>query len=222
LAKKSGTRDALAARAGVKGIDARTGLNLLAEALSTENDGVMVIADMNWATARAHLPILNSPTYKRLVSGEGTTAPSREAVNLRELAASMPMEDARREVANIVIEELARILRLPREDVSKTKPLSEIGLDSLMAVELTLGLEARFALDAPLSGLAGGFNVMELAEQVLASQTQDEKSYSVAESLAAVHLDEAERAEVAEFIDALQETAVDLNGGASRQSIAAD
>jgi hypothetical protein len=57
---------------------------------------------------------------------------------------------------------------------------------------------------------------------VLASQTQDEKSYSVAESLAAVHLDEAERAEVAEFIDALQETAVDLNGGASRQSIAAD
>jgi hypothetical protein len=91
-----------------------------------------------------------------------------------------------------------------------------------MAVELTLGLEARFALDAPLSGLAGGFNVMELAEQVLASQTQDDKNFSVAESLAAVHLDEAERAEVAEFIDALQETAVDLGSGPSRQSVAAD
>ncbi len=225
LARKSATLDSLASRAGVKGIDARTALNLMAEALSLESggggDGLMVIADMNWSTAKAHLPLLNSPSYKRLLNGDGAAAPSRNVVDLRELAARLPPDEARREVANIIIEELARILRLPREDVSKTKPLSEIGLDSLMAVELTLGLEERFGLDAPLSGLAGGFNVMELAGQVLASQGQDEQSFTLAESLAAVHLDEAERAEVGEFIDALQESGVDLRPGYSRQSASA-
>jgi phthiocerol/phenolphthiocerol synthesis type-I polyketide synthase C len=225
LARKSGVRDALAARSGVKGMDARTALNLMADALSLEGEasggGVMIIADMNWSTARAHLPLLNSPTYKRLLNGEGAAAPSRNVVDLGELAARLPPDEARREVANVIIEELARILRLPREDVSKTKPLSDIGLDSLMAVELTLGLEERFGLDAPLSGLAGGFNVMELAGQVLASQGHDDQNSTVAESLAAVHLDETERAEVGEFIDALQKSGVDLTAAYSPQSATA-
>ncbi|HLH47889.1 MAG TPA: acyl carrier protein, partial [Roseiarcus sp.] len=213
---------ALAARSGVKGMDARAALDLMAEALSLQGEagggGVMVIADVNWSTARAHLPLLNSPTYKRLLDGEGAAAPSRNVVDLRELAARLPPDEARREVANIIIEELARILRLPREDVSKTKPLSEIGLDSLMAVELALGLEQRFGLDAPLSGMAGGFNVMELAGQVLASLGQDENF--VAEGLAAVHLDESERAEVGAFMDAMQENGADLRSGYPHQSAA--
>jgi NADPH:quinone reductase-like Zn-dependent oxidoreductase/acyl carrier protein len=223
LVRKSATRDALAARAGVKGMEAATALNLMAEALSYQGgDGIVVIADMNLSTARAHLPVLNSPSYKRLLDGEGVATPSRGAVDLRDLASRLPPDEARREVASVIIEELARILRLPREEVSKSKPLSEIGLDSLMAVELTLGLEARFALDAPLAGLAGGFNVMELAEQILASQSPEDQGNAVAENLAAVHLDDAERAEVDELIDAMQQGGVDLRGGPSRQSIAAD
>jgi hypothetical protein len=63
---------------------------------------------------------------------------------------------------------------------------------------------------------------MELADQVLASQSQDEQKFPVAAGLAAVHLDDAERAEVAEFIDALQESGIDLRGGSSRRSVAAD
>ncbi|HLH48985.1 MAG TPA: SDR family NAD(P)-dependent oxidoreductase, partial [Roseiarcus sp.] len=127
LARKSAVRDALAARSGVKGMDARAALDLMAEALSLQGEasggGVMVIADVNWSTARTHLPLLNSPTYKRLLNGESAAAPSRNVIDLRELAARLPLDEARREVANIIIEELARILRLPREDVSKTKPL---------------------------------------------------------------------------------------------------
>ena len=48
------------------------------------------------------------------------------------------------------------IYAFPREDVSRTKPLAEIGLDSLMAVELMLSLETRFAMDSPLGTSAGG------------------------------------------------------------------
>jgi acyl transferase domain-containing protein/NADPH:quinone reductase-like Zn-dependent oxidoreductase/acyl carrier protein len=226
LARASATRDSLAARVGVSGIKARPALDLMAEAASYAGgpcgDGVIAIADVNWATARWTLNLLESPSYARLLTGEGAAdAPARNTVDLRELAARLPPEQARREVADIVVEELARILRLPREDVSKTKPLSEIGLDSLMAVELMLSLETRFGLDTPLGGAAGGLNVMELAGHAIASQVADGGSFGTAESLAAAHLDGAERAEVDELIGALREKGVVSNMGVGQQRAAA-
>jgi phthiocerol/phenolphthiocerol synthesis type-I polyketide synthase C len=226
LARASSTRESLAARVGVNGMKARVALDLMAEALTypggPQGDGVVTIADVNWGTARWTLNLLNSPSYARLLSGDGAAeGPARGAIDLRELAGRLSPEQARREVADIVVEELARILRLPREDVSKSKPLSEIGLDSLMAVELMLSLETRFALDAPLGGAAGGFNVMELAAHALASQAPDSEGFMVAEVVAASHLDDGERAEVAELIGALREKGVDVNAGAGQQRAAA-
>jgi hypothetical protein len=36
----------------------------------------------------------------------------------------------------LAVEDIARILRLPKDDISRVRQLSEIGLDSLMGVEL--------------------------------------------------------------------------------------
>ena len=175
LARPTATREAISARAGVKGMRARAALDLMAEALAFEGgpsgDGVVVIADMTWSASRSNLKGLTSPTYARLLNTpEPDETLSRADVDLRELIQRQPPESARRAVADIVIEELARILRLPREDVSRSKPLSEIGLDSLMAVELTLALETRLRLDAPLGEAAGAFNVTELAARIIVSQ----------------------------------------------------
>jgi NADPH:quinone reductase-like Zn-dependent oxidoreductase/NAD(P)-dependent dehydrogenase (short-subunit alcohol dehydrogenase family) len=222
LASASSTKESLAARSGVKGMTAAAALDLMAEALTYEGgpagDGVVVIADVNWSAARGNLPLLNSPTYAGLLNAnEASDAPSRGVVDLKDLATRLSPELARRAVADIVIEELARILRLPRSEVSKSKPLSEIGLDSLMAVELMLSLESRFGLDAPIGASAGGFNVMGLSGHLLASLTQDVEALTTAESLASKHLDATEGVETAEFLGALQEKGVDLAVHANRQ-----
>jgi acyl carrier protein len=117
---------------------------------------------MNCSAARANLKGLTSPSYGRLLNAlEPDEAHSRGDVDLRDLIQRQAPENARRAIAEIVIEELTRILRMPREDMSRSKPLSEIGLDSLMAVELTLALETRLGLDSPLGEAAGAFNVTE-------------------------------------------------------------
>ncbi len=205
LARSTATREAIAARAGVKGIKARAALDLMAEALAFEGgpsgDGVIGIADMNWSVARANLKVMTSPSYGRLLNAlEPDEAHSRGALDLRELVSRQPPEVARRAIADIVTEELARILRLPREDVSRSKPLSEIGLDSLMAVELTLALETRLGLDAPLGEAAGAFNVTELSARILSSQLSGDHSFIVSEGLAARHLEDVEREEVVELL----------------------
>ena len=197
----------------------------MAEALSFEGgpggDATVVIADMNWSAARAHLPLLNSPTYSRLVNDRSASdGPSENIVDLKELTARLGPDQARRAVADILVEEIARILRLPREDVSRTKPLAEIGLDSLMAVELMLSLETRFAMDSPLGTSAGGFNVLDLAGHLMSIGQQDDQKFDVAEGLAKRHLEKADWGDIAPLITALQEKGVDLTG-AARQSASA-
>ena len=131
VARSGATRDSLAERAGARGIKARVALDALGEALAKPNaGGSLVIADINWSTARAHLPLIASPTYGRLARGEAASAASADAViDLDDLAARLGPAQARRVVADVLVEEIGRILRLPRDDVSRTKPLAEIGLE---------------------------------------------------------------------------------------------
>ena len=213
LAARNAAREALEARVGVKGVDARAALDLMAEASArpdgARDDGMVGVADVNWTVARSQLRALAAPTYSRL-AGEPSAgeAPKRGAIDLRALRASMPHEEARRAVAEIVTEEVARVLRMPREDVSKTERLSEIGLDSLMAVELTFSLEERFGLDAPLGRTAGALGIFDLAEHLLLSCGDERSTFHVAESLAEQHLDSAERTGAPDLIAALQERGV--------------
>ena len=166
LAKASATRESLASRVGVNGMKARAALDLMAEALTypggPAGDGVLAIADMNWATARWTLNLLNSPTYARLLSSEAPppTAAARGAIDLaRTRGAAAAGAGAARRSPTSWSRKSRAFCGCREEDVSKSKPLSEIGLDSLMAVELMLSLETRFGLDARSAAAAGGFNV---------------------------------------------------------------
>ena len=213
LARHGATREALAQRAGVKGIRAQAALDMMADAIAVDDgagDGMVVIADVNWAAARGHLPILNSPSYSRLASDGGApSANSEGAVDLRDLLASLGADEARRAIADILVEEIGRILRMPRDDVSRTKSLAEIGLDSLMGVELALALESRFAMPAPLSSSVGGFNVLDLAGHVLSISGQEDQGLESAEGLGRRHL--ADWGDFAPLMSALRESGVDLS-----------
>ncbi|MGO9697996.1 MAG: SDR family NAD(P)-dependent oxidoreductase [Xanthobacteraceae bacterium] len=211
LARHDATRLSLAQKAGVRPIDARRALDLMAEILSSEAaPPVVAIADMNWTVARAHLPLLNSSSYARLGTRETAAEASfPSSVDLRELVARLGPDKARRAVADILVEEIAQILRLPRDDVSRTKPLVEIGLDSLMAVELMLGLERRFGMEASLGGTPGASSVTDLAALLL-SDVNAEQAYNMAEDLAKRHLQRADWGDIAPLMAALEEKGLDL------------
>ncbi len=194
LARNRLVKDMLASRAGVKPMIARDALNLMAEAIArprtAPEEAVLVISEMNWSTARAHLPLLQSPTFSRLVrADEAAAADNRGKVDIRALVATLPLEEARKEIIGVIVEEIAHILRLPQENLNRGKPLADIGLDSLMAVELGATLEERLSFEAPLSTSAGGFTVTELADHILGlciNPAVEEES--IAQGLAERHL----------------------------------
>jgi acyl carrier protein len=172
LVRHSTAKETLANRAGVEVILARTALNLMGEALSlsdpSADKAVLVIGEINWTLARSHLPLLESPSFDDLIrETDVAEADAQQKIDVGNIVATRSPGEALKLIADVIVHEIAHILRLPQDTLSRTKPLAEIGLDSLMAAELGVRLEERLTLEAPLSASAGSFNVVDLADHIL-------------------------------------------------------
>ena len=191
----------LARRTGASGLRARAALNLL-ESLIAADDGsqagaVATLAAVNWGEARSQLALLRTPLFQDLRGLEEVAAP----VGVDLLAAIKGLADAsaRELIARHLAGELASILRMPADDLNWHRPLAELGLDSLMAVELKFAATRRLGIELPVSAIADGASLSSIAEAVLA-RARTAKAPSPAEltadqELADKHLDLAVNAE---------------------------
>jgi phthiocerol/phenolphthiocerol synthesis type-I polyketide synthase C len=165
LAERPETRDALARRLGARPIPAAEALAGLPTMLASELP-MVAFAETNWNEARRFLPILATPLFSE-IRADASASPSDESLNDR-LAALDP-DAAAALLKTVVAEEAATILRLPAGGVDPLRPLSEMGMDSLMAVELRLALESRLRVDLPLVSLAEGTSVASIAARLAAA-----------------------------------------------------
>jgi acyl carrier protein len=200
LARNKAVMETLAGRVGVTPVDARKSLDLMAEALGMQgaapDDAVIAIAAMHWGKARERLATLRSPSYASLGSEQQAEAGGQATISIPALLRAHDLDEVRKTVADAIVEDIARILRLPKDDISRVRQLSEIGLDSLMGVELGASLQERFGLEAPPAGVSSGQTVTELADTLIQSV-----SAPVDESAAAV-LSLSQRHGGAEAVDA--------------------
>ncbi len=217
LARQKGLAEALAKRVGVKAMPAREALDLMVQALSRHpgpvDEAVLAIGSLDWSAAR-RLPALSSPTFAALVrDGVVVDGGDRASIDLRALVATTDSESVRKMVIDVIVEEIATVLRIPRQDVGSTKKLAEMGLDSLMAIELATALQDRLELGSPPTGSVGSLTVPGLAENLISfvhSGTPDEDS-RVTQALndrhAGVALDDAAMASVMEAVATYEQTA---------------
>jgi phthiocerol/phenolphthiocerol synthesis type-I polyketide synthase C len=183
LADRPETREALARRLGAIPVPAAHALAALPAMLAS---GLPVVgcAEANWGAARRFLPILATPLFSEIRYGRDFSA-GDEA--LADRLGSLDPEAALTLLKSVVAEEAGRILRLPAGNIDPVRPLSQMGMDSLMAVELRLALEARLRVDLPLVSLAEGTSVASIAARLGAALATGAPNEAEATALAARH-----------------------------------
>ena len=111
--------------------------------------------------------LLRTPAFAGLFAG-GQAAAERE-VDLATRIAGKSDGDARALVAALVAADVGRIFRLPPDEVEMTRPLDELGLDSMMSLDLRMSIEKRFGIELPVMAISAGVSVNELAGRLIAS-----------------------------------------------------
>ena len=186
LARQEETREALARRLAAQPLAAAEALAAL-PALWASGLPTVAYAKVQWETARRRLPILAFPAFSELADAAGDVAETNLADRLR----GLPDAEAKALTLSLLVEEVARILSAAPDRIDAQRPLSELGMDSLMAVELRLSLEKRFGVNLPLLSLADSTNLNGVAARVVKSLSDEAPSGAVAE---AAHLHEADTA----------------------------
>lgn len=122
------------------------------------------VATVRWGAMKARLPLIASPLFSDMAL---SAVDEGGEVDLAALLADLSPEEARERVTGLLIEEVARIMKLAPDRVEAQRPLAELGMDSLMAVELRLAVEQRFGLSIPLLALSEGATLAAMAGRII-------------------------------------------------------
>jgi acyl transferase domain-containing protein/NADPH:quinone reductase-like Zn-dependent oxidoreductase/acyl carrier protein len=123
------------------------------------------IARIDWMMAKRELAATRTPTFGVVGAVAGTRQGMDTAATLEKLR-TMTTEEATEALLEIVVNEIARVLRLPPKEVDRHRPLAEIGMDSLMMLELRTTVEATLQIELPMMSLASGITPADVARRI--------------------------------------------------------
>ena len=86
---------------------------------------------------------------------------------LAETISAMSESEACETAARLIAAEVAAVLRLPAESINRSRPLGELGMDSLMMVEFQLAAEQRLGLDMFHLAGAPGLTIETIAARLV-------------------------------------------------------
>ncbi|MBO6678730.1 type I polyketide synthase [Parvibaculum sp.] len=167
LARNKELRDQLSARLGSTLMTTAEAMHEL-ERLLASGETNLYVGEVNWQRLRAGLPILQQPAYREVAPATAQGAGASSDENILARLAEMSHEEGVIHVSQILAEEIGAVLRLTPDKVDTGKSIFDLGMDSLMALELKLGIEDRFGIEIPVMALSEGGSLNTLAEQIVA------------------------------------------------------
>jgi myxalamid-type polyketide synthase MxaB len=148
------------------------GVQALAQALQLGLPQVGVLP-INWTRMAQQFPAGSvPPLFSEVVSqaqaGKGGPLPDKQAEFKRALEAA-PADQRQELLTGFVRDQVVKVLGLPSpEALDLSQPLTDAGLDSLMAIELKNRIESGLGMSLAVSNFVEGPSIAELAQRVLA------------------------------------------------------
>ncbi|SAK56568.1 beta-ketoacyl synthase [Caballeronia hypogeia] len=218
LARNTKVRDALQGRMGGNALPAAEALRVL-EAMLLADAGDLGVLELDWRALARFLPSADSPKFD-WVARTAAAGPQDDddAGGFAQLLETLDDAELHPVVVDMLKSEVSEILRVPVEKIDADRSVYDMGLDSLMGVELVVALENRFGIRLPVMALSESPTMSRLATrliQTLRGSATDE-SDAVTQQVAHVvaqHAQGISQDAIAEFAEELK---ADEQGPAQR------
>jgi NADPH:quinone reductase-like Zn-dependent oxidoreductase/acyl carrier protein/short-subunit dehydrogenase len=167
LARNQDIKDALQSRMGGAALQSQAALLTLERLLLQRRSGLGVL-ELDWKALSRFLPAAGSPKFNELARLHGGDQDDEgDADDIQRLLAEMDDHELIELFSEMLKQEISEILRLPTSKLDVTRPLQELGLDSLMSVELVVAVEERFGVRLPVMELSEASNIGKITVRIL-------------------------------------------------------
>jgi acyl transferase domain-containing protein/acyl carrier protein len=169
LARNEKVRDALVGRIGGRALPAEAALQGIEEALActTGSPSRLGLLELDWNVLSRFLPKAQAPKFSELARHDQRAGPqSAQQGDLRRTLAELPVEQLLPAVTEVVRNEVAQILRIAPERLETGASLLDVGMDSLMAIELATSIESRLAIQLSALSLTDGPTIERIAARI--------------------------------------------------------
>jgi acyl transferase domain-containing protein/NADPH:quinone reductase-like Zn-dependent oxidoreductase/SAM-dependent methyltransferase/acyl carrier protein len=164
LASRPEVMQSLKALTGAQELRAETAMDHMA-AYARHDEPNLHVFRVNFKKL-ARLPYVASPMYRQVIADSSLEQAAGEQVDLREALRGLAPKEAVQRLATMLSQHFARILRVPVSKIRHDKPMGELGMDSLMYVELGLATEETFGVDISALSLDKNASILTLAEMI--------------------------------------------------------
>jgi phthiocerol/phenolphthiocerol synthesis type-I polyketide synthase C len=195
LARNTQLADRITRRLGLAGITSKQAFNALERLILSEQVETIVF-NANWQALKRALPIINSHLFKDILHGVS----GNEGLNGEDIYGTLSrLDESERQpfIVNFLITEIARILQMPEEKIAHNCTIQDLGIDSLMAMELASTIETKMGINLPVMTLADNVTLDSLAnrinnmlEPVSAADVNKNDVDDIVTSLAKIHAED--------------------------------
>jgi acyl transferase domain-containing protein/acyl carrier protein len=166
LARNEKTREALQSRIGGASISSDEALVALERVLIAGTAGEAVVR-LDWQALSRGMPAAGARRYAALRTRNANEPASDGSQPVRSRVAALPHAEALALVEETLRTQIARILHLAPEKVELERSVLDMGMDSLMGMELGLAVEEAFEVKLSVMAIAEGATVRTLAARIV-------------------------------------------------------
>jgi acyl carrier protein len=162
------------------------------EKMLLSGEHLSAVMELDWSVLSRNLPNATANKYREiaLTSGQHEQAES-SADDIAELIKTMSSDELFEFIAASLKHELSSILLIAEDKIDINRSLFDIGLDSLMGVELMTVIETRFDIQLSVMALSESPTLAKLTQRIVdklhGSSENDDTDQSIVNDLAGRH-----------------------------------
>lgn len=167
LARNKKVKDALQSRMGGAALASNAALQALEDMLLAGASGLGVL-ELDWRALRRFLPTAATPKFSLLARRAGESGEDDgDTQDIGHLLATLDDAALHPMLVDMLKAEVGEILRVAADKIDPDVSIYDMGLDSLMGVELVVALENRFGIRLPVMALNESPTLAKLAGRLL-------------------------------------------------------